>query len=221
MDFKTKLMIIEDDPDGLASVIDVAEMAGFEVCSASNGVSGVELFRSEKPDVVLSDLVLPDIDGIEVMRRCHLIESTLPFIVMTAYGTVDSSVRALHAGAYDYIQKPLNLDDLEATLRRAAETSRLRRKVDDLNAVIRERFSASEIISVSSKMKNVLSQIEAIAGTDATVMVRGESGVGKELVAKALHYDGLRRSGPFVAVNCGAFSETLLESELFGHEKGA
>ena len=221
MGVKTKLLIIEDDPDGLASVVDVAEMGGFEVYSAKDGLSGVELFRAEKPDVVLSDLVLPDFDGVEVMRRCHLIEPTLPFIVMTAYGTVDSSVRALHAGAYDYIQKPLNLDDLEATLRRAAETSRLRRKVNDLNAVIRERFSASEIISASPKMKNVLSQIEAIAGTDATVMVRGESGVGKELVAKALHYDGLRQSGPFVAVNCGAFSETLLESELFGHEKGA
>ena len=221
MGMKTKLLIIEDDPDGLASVVDVAEMAGLEVYTAVNGLSGIEIFRAERPHVVLSDLVLPDIDGIETMRRCHLIEPALPFIVMTAYGTVDSSVRALHAGAYDYIQKPLNLDDLEATLRRAAETSRLLRKVKDLNAAMRERFSASEMIAVSPKMKNILSQIEALADTDATVMIRGESGVGKELVAKALHYDGLRQAGPFVAVNCGAFSESLLESELFGHEKGA
>ena len=221
MSFKTKLLIIEDDPDGLASVVDVAEMAGLEVYSATDGLSGVEIMRTERPHVILSDLVLPDIDGIEVMRRCHQIVPDIPFIVMTAYGTVDSSVRALHAGAYDYIQKPLNLDDLEATLRRASETSRLRRKVNDLSAAMRERFSASEMIAVSPKMKGVLSQIEAIADTDATVMVRGESGVGKELVARALHYDGARQSGPFIAVNCGAFSDALLESELFGHEKGA
>jgi len=140
---------------------------------------------------------------------------------MTAYGTVDSSVRALRAGAYDYIQKPINLDDLESTLRRAAETCRLRSSVNDLSASLRDKFSARAMVAESEPMRAVIAQVEALADTMATVMILGESGTGKELVARALHADSRRATGPFVAVNCGAFAESLLESELFGHEKGS
>jgi DNA-binding NtrC family response regulator len=142
-------------------------------------------------------------------------------ILMTAYGSVDSSVKALRAGAYDYIQKPLNLEELESTLRRAMEASRLRRQVDSLSASVRERYSARAMVANSPAMQAVIRQIEALADTMATVLIQGESGTGKELVARALHADSRRASGPFVAVNCGAFAESLLESELFGHEKGA
>lgn len=218
---KLTVLIIEDDPDGMESVSEAVESAGFRVLKAVCGNKGVELFREARPQVVLSDLVMPDIDGIRVLEQCREIDASVPFIMMTAYGSVDSSVKALRNGAYDYIQKPLNLDELEATLRRAAETSRLRRRIDDLAASIRDKFSVHAMVAESEKMRSVLRQVEAVADTSATVMIRGESGTGKELVAKALHADSSRNSGPFVAVNCGAFSESLLESELFGHEKGA
>ncbi|MEI6210211.1 MAG: sigma-54 dependent transcriptional regulator [bacterium] len=215
------ILIIEDDPDGARSVSEVAADAGFDVTLASNGRDGLERFREHTPDVVLTDLVLPDIDGIEVLERAQRLDREVPVIVMTAYGSVDSSVKAMRTGAYDYITKPLDLDDLQAKLRRASETSRLRRQVDQLSASVRSRFTATSMVAESPAMQNVMRQIESLADTTATVLIQGESGTGKELVAKALHVDSRRASGPFVAVNCGAFAESLLESELFGHEKGS
>jgi DNA-binding NtrC family response regulator len=217
----TKLLVVEDDPDGATSVREAATDGGFEVVVARTGLEGVELFRVHRPALVLTDLVLPDIDGIEVMSRIQQIDRTVPVILMTAYGTVDSSVRALRSGAYDYIQKPLNLDELDSTLRRAAETSRLRSSVNDLTATLRSKFTARAMVAESEPMRAVIAQIESLADTLATVMIQGESGTGKELVAQALHADSRRVQGPFIAVNCGAFAESLLESELFGHEKGS
>ncbi len=215
------ILIIEDDPDNLRSVQDVAEDAGFETLTAVNGLNGVATFSSRLPDLVLSDLVLPDIDGLEVLKRIKHIKSSIPVIIMTAYSSVESGVRAMREGAYDYVTKPLDIDDIQSKLRRAYETSLLRRKVDNLSRTIKERYASSAIIAQSSGMKNVLTKIEALADTNATVLIRGESGTGKELVARALHVDSIRSEGPFIAVNCGAFAETLLESELFGHEKGS
>ena len=215
------ILIIEDDPDNARSVTEAADDAGFKTICASAGVAGVNLFRQQVPDVVLSDLVLPDIDGLEVLSRLRKLDATVPVIIMTAYGSVESGVRAMHEGAYDYVTKPLDLDDIQSKLRRAYEASRLRRQVDKLSQSVRERFASSSIIAESPGMKAVISQIEALADSGATVLVTGESGTGKELVARALHVDSKRAQGPFVAVNCGAFAETLLESELFGHEKGA
>jgi len=171
--------------------------------------------------VVLSDLVLPDIDGLEVLARLRKLDAAVPVIIMTAYGSVESGVRAMREGAYDYVTKPLDLDDIQSKLRRAYETSRLRRQVDKLTQSVRERFASTAIIAESPGMKTVITQIEALADTAATILICGESGTGKELVARALHVDSKRAQGPFVAVNCGAFAESLLESELFGHEKGA
>lgn len=216
-----RLLIVEDDPDNARSVREAAEGIGFDVCEAATGQEGVEKFRKDKPALVLTDLVLPDIDGLEVLSRVQQIDREVPVLVMTAYGTVESSVKALRAGAYDYVQKPLNLDDLESTLRRAAETSRLRARVDNLTSSMRDRYGARAMVAQSPATLKVIAKIEALADTMATVMIQGESGTGKELVARALHADSRRASGPFVAVNCGAFTESLLESELFGHEKGA
>jgi two-component system response regulator AtoC len=218
---KTSLLIIEDDPDGARSVKDAAEDAGFEVTLTARGIDGVNRFRDLRPDLVLTDLVLPDIDGIDVLTRIRQLDANVPVIVMTAYGSVESSVRAMRAGAYDYVTKPLDLDDIQSKLRRASETSKLRRQVDRLSATVRERYTATAMVSESPTMQGVLRQIEALADTSATVLVLGESGTGKELVARALHADSRRASAAFVAVNCGAFTESLLESELFGHEKGA
>lgn len=215
------LLIIEDDPDNARSVQEAAEDAGFKALCATTGLAGEDLFRQQTPDVVLSDLVLPDIDGLQVLARLRKLDASVPIIIMTAYGSVESGVRAMREGAYDYVTKPLDLDDIQSKLRRAYETSRLRRQVDKLTQSVRERFAATAIIAESPGMKTVISQIEALADTTATVLICGESGTGKELVARALHVDSKRAQGPFVAVNCGAFVETLLESELFGHEKGA
>ncbi len=215
------LLIIEDDPDNARSVVEAASDAGFTTYAAATGSEGVDLFRQHVPDVVLSDLVLPDIDGLAVLSRLRKLDATVPVIIMTAYGSVESGVRAMREGAYDYVTKPLDLDDIQSKLRRAYETSRLRRQVDSLSQTVRERFTANAIIAESPGMKAVITQIEALADTGATVLISGESGTGKELVARALHVDSKRAGGPFVAVNCGAFVETLLESELFGHEKGA
>jgi DNA-binding NtrC family response regulator len=218
---KPTILIVEDDPDGARSVCDVAADAGFTVTLATTGRDGLERFRERTPDVVLTDLILPDIDGIEVLTRVQRLDREVPVLLMTAYGSVDSSVKAMRSGAYDYITKPLDLDDLQTKLQRAAETSRLRRQVDQLAASVRTRFSATAMTAESPAMQAILRQIEALADTTATVLIQGESGTGKELVARALHVDSRRAAGPFVAVNCGAFAESLLESELFGHEKGA
>ncbi|MDD2599946.1 MAG: sigma-54 dependent transcriptional regulator [Kiritimatiellae bacterium] len=221
MSSKPTILIIEDDPDNMMSVKDVAEDAGFETLCAATGIKGVEIFRASLPDIVLSDLVLPDIDGFEVLRRVKNFKSSIPLIIMTAYSSVESGVRAMREGAYDYVTKPLDIDDIQSKLRRAYETSLLRKKVDTLSRTIKKRYATSSIIAESKGMKSVLTKIEALADTAATVLVRGESGTGKELVARALHVDSVRADGPFVAVNCGAFAENLLESELFGHERGS
>jgi DNA-binding NtrC family response regulator len=221
MSEKPTLLVIEDDPDNARSVTEAASDAGFDAACAGTGLAGLNLFRQRVPDVVLSDLVLPDIDGLDVLGRIRKLDASVPVIIMTAYGSVESGVRAMREGAYDYVTKPLDLDDIQSKLRRAYETSRLRRQVDRLSQSVRERFATSAIVAESPGMKTVISQIEALADTAATVLISGESGTGKELVARALHVDSKRAAGPFVAVNCGAFVESLLESELFGHEKGA
>ncbi len=218
---KPRILIIEDDPDGRRSVEEAIEDLGFEAHAVGGGEAGVKAFAEQAFDVVLSDLVLPDIDGIEVLRRIRRLDEGAPVLIMTAYGSVPSSVAALKAGAYDYITKPLDLDDIQSKITRAAEARNLRREVAQLHASLRSRYSARQMVAESPRMREVIRQIESLADTNATVLVQGESGTGKELVARALHADGKRAAGPFVAVNCGAFAETLLESELFGHEKGA
>ncbi|NLB65402.1 MAG: sigma-54-dependent Fis family transcriptional regulator [Lentisphaerae bacterium] len=217
-----RVLIIEDDRDHGQSLLEVVRGMGLEAEWAANGGQGLSVFRERGADVVLCDLVMPDLDGIEVLGRLRELDGgRTPVILMTAYGSVDSSVRAMKGGAYDYLQKPLDLDDLETKLRRALETARLRRKVEELNAEMRGQWSVRSWVAESPAMREVVRQTLALAQTNAMVLVRGESGTGKELVARALHAEGARANGPFVAVNCAAFAESLLESELFGHEKGA
>ena len=217
-----RILIVEDDADNGRSLREAIGDLGYEVELADTGSAGVAAFRARGADVVLSDLVLPDVDGIGVMKRIRELDGgRTPVILMTAYGSIDSSVRAMKEGAYDYLQKPLDLDDLQAKLARALETVRLRRQVETLSEEMRGQWSARTWVAESPAMREAVRQTRVLAQTNATVLVRGESGTGKELVARALHADGPRAAGPFVAVNCAAFAESLLESELFGHEKGA
>ena len=218
----TRVLIIEDDRDHGRSLVDAIEGMGHEATWTTTGGDGVRAYREKGADVALVDLVLPDIDGIEAMRRIREAGGgRTPVMMMTAYASVETSVKAMREGAYDYLQKPLDLEDLRHKLGRAAEASRLRRQVEALQGEARGGWSAREWVAESPAMRRVVAETLALAETKATVLVHGESGTGKELVARALHADGARAGGPFVAVNCAAFTENLLESELFGHEKGA
>ena len=215
------VLVVEDDADGLRSVEEAIGDAGYRVVTTTNGKDGIAAARREPVDVVLSDLVLPDVDGLTVLEEIRRLRPSVPVLIMTAYGSVDTAVRAIKAGAYDYLVKPLDLDDLQAKLGRAIEASRLRTQVAQLRTAVADRYASRNMVAEAPAMRDVLRQLEAVAGTNATVLVLGESGTGKEVLARALHADGKRAAGPFVAVNCGAFAESLLESELFGHEKGA
>lgn len=218
---RRRVLVIEDDPDGLRSVVEAIEDAGYAAVAAAYGAKGIEKFKEGGFDAVLSDVRLPDMDGVEVLKRIRAADDSVPVLLMTAFGTVESAVAALKAGAYDYVLKPLDLTDIQVKVRHAIENRTLRLEVNRLQAEARGRFSASAMVVASAAMKAVLEQVATVAATDATVLILGESGTGKELIARALHADGKRSRGPFVAVNCGAFSESLLESELFGHEKGS
>jgi len=218
---KANVLIIEDDPDGRASLAEAVSDMGHCTVAADTAAAGLRAFRDGRFDCVLSDLVLPDRDGIGVLEEVGRLNPAVPVLIITAYGSVDTAVRALKSGAYDYISKPLDLDDLASKIGRAIETGRLRRQVAELREAMRDKYTASAMVARSPAMQDVLRQIEALAATNATVFIYGESGTGKELVARALHVDGIRAGRPFVAVNCGAFAESLLESELFGHEKGS
>jgi len=215
------VLIIEDDPDGRQSLKEAVEDMGCKVTAVENGADGVTSAVGGCYDVILCDLVLPDIDGLEVLSRVKKAGSEVPFVMMTAYGTVSTAVQALKSGAYDYLTKPLDLDEIQSKVKKASEVGCLREKVADLQAVVAGKYSSGSIIAEDNAMVEVIAQAHTLADTNTTVLVQGESGTGKELIARALHVDGSRGEGPFVAVNCGAFSESLLESELFGHEKGA
>ncbi len=218
---KVRILIIEDDPHGGNSVVEAMDDIGFDATLATTGEEGIRLFREISFDVVLSDLMLPDINGVDVLSSLRKVDESVPVLIMTAHATVSSAVEAIKIGAYDYISKPLDLDDIQAKVRRAVETRNLRKEVSALKNGMRERYASGAIVAHSKGMKSVLEQIESLANTNATVFIHGESGTGKELVARALHFDSKRADKPFVAVNCGAFTESLLDSELFGHEKGA
>lgn len=218
---QTNVLIIEDDPDGRQSLSEALESLGVRITAVDCGEDGLKAFQAGGFDLVMSDLVLPDIDGIDVLRHIIDAEPDTPVIIMTAYGSVSSSVKALKAGAYDYLTKPLDLDDIQNAVERATEASRLRRKVKNFENSAREQFGSGAITAVDPRSVELLDHIKNLAQTHATVLIQGESGTGKELVARALHFDGARADGPFVAVNCGAFTESLLASELFGHEKGS
>lgn len=215
------ILLVEDDPDGRRSIADALQDAGHEVISAANAGQAMELFRECAFDTVVSDICMPGADGFQLLAWLRESSPHVPVILITAFGSVDAAVAALKAGAYDYILKPLNLDDLQAKVARAIENRHLRKEVARLSASLQGQSTGGILIAESSCMKRLIDQTRRVAPTDATVLLLGESGTGKELVAHLLHAEGRRASGPFVAVNCGAFSETLLESELFGHEKGA
>jgi len=216
-----KILIVDDDRNLLELMSMMLQSADYQVTTAHDGEEALEAVKGRIFDLSVVDLKLPRTDGITLMRDIHQINPEMPVIILTAHSSVKSAVDAIRMGAFNYLAKPFDLDELLLQIERALENRRLHSEVKRLEGILEERYTFSNIIGSSRKMQSVLSLVSRIAPTDSTVCVYGESGTGKELVAKAVHFASTRKDKAFTAINCAAIPETLLESELFGYEKGA
>ncbi|HXV20783.1 MAG TPA: sigma-54 dependent transcriptional regulator [Desulfuromonadales bacterium] len=219
---KHKILVVDDEQLIRWSLEQNLKKQGYEVMTAGSGEDALRLLREEPPDLMLLDIQLPGISGMEVLEKVKEMEEEIIVIMVTALGVLETAVKAMRIGAYDYINKPFNLDELAIVIRKALETSELKKEVAHLRSEQSRKYGIGNIIGQSKHMQSVLAMVEKIARSDAsTVLIQGESGTGKELIAKAIHYESARADKPFMAINCAAVPETLLESELMGHEKGA
>ncbi|WP_242360229.1 sigma-54 dependent transcriptional regulator [Anaeromyxobacter sp. SG17] len=216
-----KVLVVDDQKNMRATTAIVLRQAGHVVEEAEDGAAAVQRLQQETFDVVLTDLRMPSVDGMEVLRAAQRLAPETQVIVMTAYGTIESAVDAIREGAYDFLAKPFKEDELLLRVSKALEKRRLLGEVSLFAGEFRKRYGLEHVIGRSAAMREVLDRVVRVAPTDATVLVTGESGTGKELVARAIHVASRRGDKPFVPVNCAAITETLLESELFGHAKGA
>jgi two-component system NtrC family response regulator len=216
-----RILVVDDEPAQRELVAGFLRKHGFDVVEAGGGREAVARFKQEAFDLVLTDQRMPDLSGLEVLEAVRSTSPETAVVIITAYGTIETAVSAVKAGAADYLTKPLNLDDLLHRVHRVRERQRLVAENRELREALTERHRVEGIIGDSGRMQEVLSLVRRVAPSDATVLIRGESGTGKELIARALHYASPRAAGPLVKVNCAALAESLLEAELFGHEKGA
>ena len=216
-----RILAVDDERSMRELLSIVMRREGHEVLLAENGRAAIDLLEREQIDLMISDIKMPDMSGVDVLRAAKKIDRDIIGIMITAFASTETAVEALRMGAYDYVSKPFNVDELKLKVRDALEQRRLRRENILLKRTLQTTHQFSNIIGRSEPMLEVFKLIETIAPTNSTVLVTGESGTGKELVARAIHFNSLRRDQPFVAVNCGALTETLLESELFGHMRGA
>jgi two-component system response regulator GlrR len=216
-----KILVVDDDRNLLDLVKMRLESAKYDVATAQNEEQATEAVKGQPFDLCIVDLQLVRQDGISLMQELHSINPELPVIILTAYGSIESAVDAMKRGAYSYVTKPFDPRDLLLQIERALENRRLTFEVKRLKGLLEERYDFANIVARSDKMQRILEQVARSAKTDSTIYIHGESGTGKELIAKAIHLASDRKDKSFVAINCAALPETLLESELFGHEKGA
>ena len=221
MEDSFSILVVDDEPPQLELIGGFLKKQGFEVTLAESGEKALQRFRRESFDLVLTDQKMPNLSGLDLLKAVRAVNPETPVIVVTAYGSIETAVSAIKAGATDYLTKPLNLDELLHRIEKVREHHRLVLENRDLREELGERHRIEGIIGESGRMLEVFSLVRRVAPSEATVLIRGESGTGKELIAKAIHFASPRASGPLVKVNCAALPETLLESELFGHEKGA
>jgi DNA-binding NtrC family response regulator len=216
-----RILVVDDEEQMRDLLAKVLERKGYQVSACGDGAEALALLEREPADLVVTDVRMPGLNGMEALRAIKELNPDIVVIIMTAFGSIDQAVQAVKDGAYDYINKPFKIDEILLTIEKALEERHLRHEVSTLRQELRTRYHFENLIGKSRAMQEIFGLIEQVAGSRSTVMVYGKSGTGKELVAKAIHYNSPRSSKAFVAVNCAAIPAELLESELFGHEKGA
>jgi len=216
-----RILVVDDEPDMVENCTRILRRAGYRVLATTDPERALALVESERPDVVLTDLKMPGIDGMELMRRAHELDPTLPIIMITAFGSIESAVAAIKAGAFDYLPKNFSVDELTVDVERALRQRALGVENRNLRAQLAAALGLENVISTSPAMAQVFELVKKAARSEANILVRGESGTGKELIARAIHANSPRAAKPFIPVDCASLPENLLESELFGHEKGA
>jgi len=216
-----KILVVDDDTNILKVIKMRLEAEGYQVTTAGKAKTALELANDAVFDFALVDLKLNGVNGIELMETLHQLNPEMPVIILTAYGTIKSAVEAMRKGAYSYLTKPFNYDELLLQTKNCLEKTKLKKEIKSLKKMVKDRYGFDNIIGRSSKMENVLEQVAKAADSDSTIYIEGESGTGKELIAKTLHLASSRANRQFVAINCAAIPEMLFESELFGYEKGA
>jgi two-component system NtrC family response regulator len=215
------LLIVDDEKNYLVVLEALLGPEGYEIMTSDKAQDALRLVQEADVDLVLTDMKMPGMSGMELLEEVKKIKPEVPVIMMTAYGTIEMAVEAMKKNAYDYITKPFQNEELKLTIRKALENYRLVKENRRLSEALSERHGYRNIVGKSKPMQKVYDLIAKVAQSKASVLITGPSGTGKELIAKAIHYESLRKDRPFISVNCGALAETLLESELFGHEKGA
>ncbi|HSB70274.1 MAG TPA: sigma-54 dependent transcriptional regulator [Candidatus Methylomirabilis sp.] len=216
-----KVLVVDDDPEIAGVLTELLKKEGHQVATCSTGGAAVSAGREERFDVVLADIRLPDMDGLAVLRAFQEASPESAVILMTAFGSVETAIQAIQTGAYDYVPKPFKLDEVRIAVRRALERKRLLQENRRYRQELKGKYRLENVVGASGPMLEVFKTVARVASTKSTVLIQGESGTGKELIARTLHYNSDRAQHPFVTVDCGALPETLLENELFGHERGA
>ena len=216
-----EILIVDDDSAHRVMLKKLLGGWGYSIAEADDGAGAIEQVRRQFFDLILMDIRMLKVSGIEALEQIKKINPVIPVIIMTAYASVETAVSAMKTGAYDYLEKPLNFDKLQIVITRATEHSLLKKENENLKERLGEKFDRRNIIGQSAAMVKLLEIVEQVSPTQATILITGESGTGKEVIANAIHYNSTRKDAPFIKINCAALTETLLESELFGHEKGA
>ena len=217
----SKVLIVDDEKLMRISLESQLKKEGYNVKSVDNATDGLRMVKSEEYEVVVTDLRLSGMNGIDFLKEIRKYSQDIIVVIMTAYGTLESAVSAIKEGAYDYISKPFSTDELIIKLQRALHHKNTAAEVNRLRSEIQAEFELCNIIGNSEAIKKVIETVKSVSDRDTTVLIRGESGTGKEKIAGAIHYHSSRRTGPFIRVSCAALNREILESELFGHEKGA
>ncbi|MFN3466984.1 MAG: sigma-54-dependent transcriptional regulator, partial [Candidatus Brocadiales bacterium] len=220
-DTRKKILIVEDDEYVLGSVQLLLTKDGYEVNTATNGEQALTTCQKEQFDLAIVDLKMPGMDGMQVLKGLKKLSPDTMVIIMTAFGSIQNAVEAMRTGASDYITKPIAADEIRLAVQKVLEKQKLIKEIKALRQELEQRYSLDRIIGKSPKMQEIYDLILTVSQADATVLITGETGTGKELVARTVHVHSARKGKPFVAVNCSALPESLLESELFGHERGS
>ncbi len=218
---KSRILIVDDEPDALELMQELFERKGYLSLTASNGLDALKKIKNEEPEIVITDIRMPEMDGMQLLKTINKEHPHIPVIMVTAHGTIETAVEAMKLGAKDYILKPLRLDEILAKVERITQLNSLIKENEYLLNRLQQTYDFTNMIGKTEKIQQLFRLVKDVATTNTTILIGGESGVGKELIANAIHYNSPRAKRPFIKVNCGVLAESLLESELFGHMKGA